>query len=70
MGLRGGCNSMVEYQVVVLRAEGSTPSLRPLKLVCRWGSSSVVEHEPVALGVAGSNPVFLAHSWNWDIAKW
>ena len=63
MGLRGGCNSMVEYQVVVLRAEGSTPSLRPLKLVCRWGSSSVVEHEPVALGVAGSNPVFLVHDW-------
>ncbi len=30
MGLRGGCNSMVEYQVVVLRAEGSSPSLRPL----------------------------------------
>ena len=35
VGLRGGCNSMVEYQVVVLRVEGSTPSLRPLiYLIC------------------------------------
>jgi hypothetical protein len=70
VGLRGGCNSMVEYQVVVLRVEGSNPSLRPLKFYWYWGSSSVVEHEPVALGVASSNLVFLVCNGIWDIAKW